>query len=142
MHRILIGLCEQEISSFNPVPTTYESFEVHQGGALIDAHRGADTCLRGALDVFESRSDVQVIPVFGAKAPSGGTLCGDGFRRIAEDFWRPCASVPTGERALFFPARCHGRRGGWIPKAISSNRPGGCWGRASRSSSRSTCTAF
>jgi microcystin degradation protein MlrC len=109
MHRILIAQCEQEISSFNPVPTEYESFEVHVGGALIDAHRGADTCLRGALDVFERRSDVRVVPVFGAKASSGGTLRGDGFRRIADGFLAALRERADGADALYFSL--HGAMG-------------------------------
>jgi microcystin degradation protein MlrC len=109
MHRILIAQCEQEISSFNPVPTEYESFEVHVGSALIDAHRGADTCVRGALDVFERRSDVRVVPVLGAKASSGGTLRGDGFRRIADAFLAALRERADGADALYFSL--HGAMG-------------------------------
>jgi microcystin degradation protein MlrC len=109
MPRILVALCEQEISSFNPVPTPYESFEVHQGEALLDAHRDADTCLRGALDVLERRSDVQVVPVFGAKAPSGGTLARDGLRRIADGFLAALRARAESADALYFSL--HGAMG-------------------------------
>jgi microcystin degradation protein MlrC len=102
MQRILVALCEQEISSFNPVPTTFDDFEIHIGDSLIDAHRGADTVMRGALDVLDRRADVRVIPVFGAKAPSGGTLCSQGFRRIADGFLAALRERADDVDALYF----------------------------------------
>ena len=83
MHRILVAQCEQEISSFNPVLTEYAAFDVSRGEELVEANRQADTCVRGALDVLEARADVEVIPVHGAKACSGGLLRAEAFRRIA-----------------------------------------------------------
>lgn len=83
MSKILIVECEQEISSFNPVLSQYEDFEVHQGPDLIAANEGAETCVRGALDVFRARPDVQAIPAYGAKACSTGPLSRAGFERMA-----------------------------------------------------------
>jgi microcystin degradation protein MlrC len=62
MMKILIAGCEQEISSFNPVPSQYEDFEIHRGPDLIAANADAETCLRGALDVFRDRRDIEIIP--------------------------------------------------------------------------------
>ena len=59
MYRVLVAQCEQEISSFNPVPSDESAFDIHVGDDLIEAHQGGDTCVRGALDVFRARSDVE-----------------------------------------------------------------------------------
>ena len=39
MRRVLIVECQQEVSSFNPVPSRYADFQVHRGAALLE--RGA-----------------------------------------------------------------------------------------------------
>lgn len=83
MYRILLAECEQEISSFNPVLSEYEDFEVHRGADLMAANDTAQTCIHGALDVFRTRRDVQVIPTYGAKACSAGPLSRPGFERLA-----------------------------------------------------------
>jgi microcystin degradation protein MlrC len=83
MYRILLAECEQEISSFNPVLSQYEDFEIHRGPDLIAANEAAETCIHGALEVFRSRRDVQVIPAYGAKACSAGPLSRPGFERLA-----------------------------------------------------------
>ena len=43
MHRVLIVECQQEVSSFNPVPSRYADFQVHRGAALLAARRGTGT---------------------------------------------------------------------------------------------------
>ena len=63
MRRILVAGCEQEISSFNPHPSRYEDFAVLRGQALREAHAGADTCIRGAIDVLGARNDLDLVPV-------------------------------------------------------------------------------
>lgn len=109
LRRILMLQCEQEISSFNPVPTEYELFDVALGEALIDANRQADTCLRGALDVFAARADVTVVPVYGAKACSGGLLRRAAFRRIADELLTALREHAQGADALYFSL--HGAMG-------------------------------
>ncbi|MEZ5864169.1 MAG: M81 family metallopeptidase [Geminicoccaceae bacterium] len=109
MRRILVLQCEQEISSFNPVPTEYESFSIAMGEALIEANRQADTCVRGALDVLGARSDVTVVPVYGAKAPSGGVLRADAFRRITGELLAALREHAQGADGLYFSL--HGAMG-------------------------------
>jgi len=109
LRRILVLQCEQEISSFNPVPTEYESFSIAMGEALIEANRQADTCVRGALDVLGARSDVTVVPVYGAKAPSGGVLRADAFRRIKGDLLAALREHAQGADGLYFSL--HGAMG-------------------------------
>ncbi len=82
MRRILIVGCEQEISSFNPVLSRYEDFEIHSGEQLIAANATAETCIAGALGVLQTRPDVTVIPGYAAKACSAGPLCRSGFERL------------------------------------------------------------
>ena len=40
MPRILIGECKQEVSSFNPVPSSYADFDVSFGDEVLAFHRG------------------------------------------------------------------------------------------------------
>lgn len=86
MRRVLVADCEQEISSFNPLHSQYEDFAVHRGAALFAAHAGADSCLRGFLDVMAPRPDLQLVPVYGAGACSAGPLSRAGFARLAGEF--------------------------------------------------------
>ena len=52
MRKILVVDCEQEISSFNPLPSQYADFAILRGKALFEAHADADTCIRGFRDVL------------------------------------------------------------------------------------------
>ena len=75
MARILIFSCMQEVSSFNPVPSTFEDFNIGRGQQWLDDRRSINDEIGGALSVFESEADVEVVPTMGAKAiTSGGTL--------------------------------------------------------------------
>ncbi len=56
VRKILIAECMQEISSFNPISSTYENFHVERGEELY-AQRGLNTSVGGALRVFERRVD-------------------------------------------------------------------------------------
>ena len=71
MSRILVAECKQEISSFNPVIGTYDNFSVRRGPELTAYHQGRETELTGALQV-SADSHVEVIPTYGAVAPSAG----------------------------------------------------------------------
>ncbi|MCI0392189.1 MAG: M81 family metallopeptidase [Acidobacteria bacterium] len=87
MFRILIGECKQEVSSFNPVLSRYEDFAVSHGGEILSYHRGVQQEVGGALSVFESREDIEVVPTYSARAiTSGGTLAAEDFNRIASEF--------------------------------------------------------
>jgi microcystin degradation protein MlrC len=75
MPRILIFSCMQEVSSFNPVPSTIEDFNIGRGQQWLDDRRSINDEIGGALSVFEAEEDMQVVPTMGAKAiTSGGTL--------------------------------------------------------------------
>ena len=84
--RILIAGCEQEISSFNPVPSRYDLFEVRRGMEVLEAKCGKNTTIGGAAAEFESGGPVELVPTYHAQASSAGPLAHDSFGRIAEEF--------------------------------------------------------
>ena len=85
MQRIILAECEQEISSFNPALSQYSLFDVHHGEELFRVHEDAETCVRGALDVLRAREDLELIPLYGAKACSAGPLARASFERLADE---------------------------------------------------------
>jgi len=91
MTKILIAECKQEVSSFNPVPSTIADFERSTGGELFDYHRGHQTEIGGALHVLEAQESLTLLPGYSARAiTSAGTLTADSFAQIAAEF---CAAV-------------------------------------------------
>ena len=85
MRKILVASCEQEISSFNPLPSEYRDFSVLRGAEIFAANAEADTCVRGFLDVLGSRKDVELVAVYSASACSAGPLSGEGFSRLSSE---------------------------------------------------------
>ncbi|MFL5724162.1 MAG: M81 family metallopeptidase, partial [Chloroflexota bacterium] len=84
--RILVLECIQEVSTFNPVPSGIDDFDVRTGDEFFAAHRGNDTEVGGALAALDE-AGVTAVPGFGAWAYSStGTLRGDAFRALAEGF--------------------------------------------------------
>ncbi len=95
MVRILIGECKQEVSTFNPAPSHYSDFTVLTGSALLDAHRGGQLEVGGALSVFDAAPDVELVPTYGAYfITSAGTLAAADWRRIADEFLAAVRAVP------------------------------------------------
>lgn len=87
MFRILVAECKQEISSFNPVTSTLADFETLWGAAFLDYHRGLNSEMAGALDVFDARPDVKLVPAYSARSiTSGGTLNADDFTHLSTEF--------------------------------------------------------
>lgn len=85
MRKILVASCEQEISSFNPLPSEYRDFSILRGAEIFKANAAADTCVRGFLDVLGSRKDVELVAVYSASACSAGPLSGEGFARVSSE---------------------------------------------------------
>jgi microcystin degradation protein MlrC len=87
MRRILINECKQEISSFNPVPSTYEDFLVDVGDQVLAYHQTVHTEVGGALNVFKHHPDLQIVSGYSARGiTSAGTLFSAGFARIRSEF--------------------------------------------------------
>ncbi len=97
MPRILIAECKQEVSTFNPVLSHYEDFRIVRGEAMADYHRTVAEEIGGALSVFDSSPDVEVVPTIGASSiTSGGVMAADDFARLSGEFlesFRDVASV-------------------------------------------------
>jgi microcystin degradation protein MlrC len=97
--KILVGECMQETSSFNPQPTHYEDFVVRFGGDVLDYHRRVRTEVHGAVEVFDSHSDLELLPAYSARfITSGGTVTSTAFNRILGEFVAAVrhAGVPNG----------------------------------------------
>ena len=86
MFRILVADCRQEVSSFNPKPTTYDDYNIVRGEELFAADLGIESSINGARKVFGERSDVELVPVMGACAHSAGPLLQADFERLASEF--------------------------------------------------------
>jgi microcystin degradation protein MlrC len=91
--RILIAQCKQEISSFNPLPSEYDSFHFERGDEML-AQQGLNTSLGGALPVLR---DARCEPVFamGASAGSAGILSAAGWKKLSTEL---LSSIETAAR--------------------------------------------
>ncbi|MCB0108143.1 MAG: M81 family metallopeptidase [Caldilineaceae bacterium] len=87
MPTIFIAECKQEVSSFNPVPSTLVDFEQSFGAEILDYHRGHQTEIGGALTILEAQPDMRLTAGYSARAiTSAGTLTADSFATIADSF--------------------------------------------------------
>jgi microcystin degradation protein MlrC len=87
MPRVVIGECKQEVSTFNPVPSTFEDFRVVRGAEMLEQARSVGQEVGGALAVFDTHDSIEVVPTFGAKAnTSGGVLTASGFGTLSGMF--------------------------------------------------------
>ena len=101
MPKILIAECRQEVSSFNPVLSHYDDFKILEGDQILEL-KSARQEIAGALNVFEKRSDIQIVPTYSAHSiTSGGHLAGDDFNRIAEEFLQSIKATPPVDAVYF-----------------------------------------
>jgi microcystin degradation protein MlrC len=84
--RILIAGCSQEVSTFNPVLSTYEDFGVSIGDALIEQAMGKNSAVAGMVDVLRGDDDVEIVASYQAGATSAGPLEQSSWERIASEF--------------------------------------------------------
>lgn len=109
MRRVLVVGCEQEISSFNPLPSQYSDFSILRGPDLFAAHSEADSCIRGVLDVLKARKDITLVPAYGASACSAGPLSSEGFDRLKRELLDAVAGNAHDLSAVY--ASLHGAMG-------------------------------
>ncbi|MCL6609177.1 MAG: M81 family metallopeptidase [Geminicoccaceae bacterium] len=81
MTKILLAECTQEVSSFNPLPSTLADFTILHGAELL-GRRGTNSYLGGALAVFDAAPGIELVPVTSATAPSAGTLEAASWRAL------------------------------------------------------------
>jgi microcystin degradation protein MlrC len=86
--RILIAECKQEVSSFNPVPSHYDDFDVAFGADVLTLRGGGIwTEITGAMTVFGEHDDIELVPTYTATShTSGGQLVAADWERIASEF--------------------------------------------------------
>ena len=102
MPKILIAEGKQEVSSFNPSPSHYNDFDVSFGDEILEIHRGGQKELGGALSVFDSRDDIDLVPTYSFRAiTSGGTLAAADFNRIASEFLSSLKETPAVDAVYF-----------------------------------------
>jgi microcystin degradation protein MlrC len=100
--RILVAECIHEVCSFNPVPTRYDDFFITTGEPIRTYHREVRTEVGGALDVFGSASDVEVVPTYRARGiTSGGTIAAADFGRLAGEFLDALRQAPKADGVYF-----------------------------------------
>jgi microcystin degradation protein MlrC len=108
MPRILIAECMQEISSFNPLPSTYADFRIRKGDELLK-QRGLNTAIGGACSVFDKRSDATLAPTISATAPSAGILSEKGFKKLSRNMMAAIRAEADKADAVYFSL--HGAMG-------------------------------
>jgi microcystin degradation protein MlrC len=108
MPRILIAECCQEISSFNPLASSYADYRIIKGDALL-LQRGLNTHIGGALSVFDRSSDVTLVPTISATAPSAGILAAEGWARLSVEILESIKSKAGTFDAIYFAL--HGAMG-------------------------------
>jgi len=102
MARILIAECKQEISSFNPWPSTYDDYTVQFGQDVVEHHRGGRREAGGAIQAFDEAGGHELIGVYSARArSSGGTLEAAGWQRIAEQCLNAISEAPPADAFYF-----------------------------------------
>ena len=88
--RILIGGCQQEISTFNPAPCEYEFFDYLRGDEIRETHakENPDSQIGGALAELQSAfgDDLDLVFTFDAEGTAAGPLRHSAFMHIAGEF--------------------------------------------------------
>lgn len=99
--RILVGECKQEVSTFNPVPSTVDDFVFSRGAEVLAFHQDVQSEVGGALGVFR-QAGADVFGAFSARAiTSGGTLAAASWDQIADEFLGAIRSTSP-VNAVFF----------------------------------------
>lgn len=100
--KLLIAECKQEVSTFNPVASRYSDFATSHGEQLLQFHRTVRNEVGGALSVFDTQQDIELVPTYGARAnTSGGTLAAGDWSRIAREFLNALAISSAVDGAYF-----------------------------------------
>jgi microcystin degradation protein MlrC len=84
--RILIAGCAQEVSTFNPVLSTYEDFSISRGDEITEKSEGKNSAVAGAVEVFRADGDIEVVASYQAGATSAGPLDQVSWERISSEF--------------------------------------------------------
>ena len=100
--RILIAECKQEVSSFNPVPSSFDDFVCWRGDQVYSCHRQQRSEVGGSLSVFDEAPDLALVPAFGARSiSSGGTLAAESWDRLSSELLDAIATAGPVDAAYF-----------------------------------------
>jgi len=80
--RILIAGCAQEVSTFNPVFSTYEDFTVVFGDDIVERSAGKNSEIAGAVEILRGDGDIEIVSSYLAGATSAGPLDQASWERI------------------------------------------------------------
>ncbi len=86
MKRILIAGCQQEVSTFNPVLSRYEDFNIARGDEIIERSMGKNSAIAGAVNLLRADGDIEVVASYSAGATSAGPLERSGWERLSGEF--------------------------------------------------------
>lgn len=102
MPRIAIAECKQEVSTFNPAPSSYDDFRIVTGPEMFNYHRQVGEEVGGALSVLDSEADCELIPTLGASSnTSGGVLSASSFQRLSKEFLEALKSAGSVDAVYF-----------------------------------------
>jgi microcystin degradation protein MlrC len=114
MTTMRIGLVwiSQETSTFNPTPTTIESFaafSIDRGQDILDKLAHVDGAIAGYWSVVSRRPDVETVPIFKARAVAGGRLSAETVAFLADELVEGLrAAGRLDGLALFLHGACSG----------------------------------
>ena len=102
MPRIVVAECKQEVSTFNPAPSSYDNFRVARGSAVFEYHRTVREEVGGALSVFDAADNIELVPAYATSSnTSGGVLAAESFDRLSGDFLNSLTEAGTVGAAYF-----------------------------------------
>jgi len=97
--KILLAAFKQETSTFNPTRTPYDLFNVRFGKDILKL-RGTNTEIAGALDVFDTHTDVEAIPTYYANSVSGGPVLDADLDRMTNELLDAVRNAPQADGML------------------------------------------
>jgi microcystin degradation protein MlrC len=107
--RILVVECMQEISSFNPVQSGYDSFAIARGAEMLRVQEGLNTGLGGAMPVLRD-AGLELVATISARAGSAGLLSAAGWQRLSREVLEAVAAgAKNGVDGVYFSL--HGAMG-------------------------------
>ena len=102
MPRIVVAECKQEVSTFNPAPSSYDNCRVARGSAVFEYHRTVREEVGGALSVFDAADNIELVPAYATSSnTSGGVLAAESFDRLSGDFLNSLTEAGTVGAAYF-----------------------------------------
>ncbi len=118
MKRIMLVECMQEISSFNPMQSSFDEFAIQRGEEMF-RQTGLNTGLGGALGVFRA-AGVTLVPAYSARAGSAGLLSANAWAQLSSELSAAVAANMNDIDAIY--VSLHGAMGadgeldpeGWV----------------------------